>query len=93
MDLRESITNICLKDALADITAIGRHWFSQPRPGAHMLETLLEEHGHDVLLYTLPPEWEHVIATVGQSHDKLTVIAAERAMLRDQGVAESALPQ
>lgn len=93
MDLRTSITNNHLSAALSDISSVGRHWFSSPRPGAAMLETLVSEQGHDVTLFELPPEWEHVLALKEASHKELLEIAAKRANLRAKGVAEHALPQ
>lgn len=90
--LRTTITQHHLHAALSDITSMNRHWFSLPRPGAAMLQTLVSEHGHNVFLYELPPEWEHVIAPQVEPLNDLRKIAAERAKLRAQGVPEHALP-
>lgn len=91
MDLRTSITNNFLSAALSDISSVGRHWFSLPRLGASMLETLISEQGHDVFLFELPPEWEHVLALKEESHSTLVAIAAKRANLRAEGLADHAL--
>lgn len=85
MDLREVVENSNLRDALSDITSIGRHWFSQASPAASMLETLVKERGHDVLLLSLPPDWEYVLVLMDQSLDELSKIAEKRATQREQG--------
>ena len=89
MDLREIVENSNLQDALSDITSIGRHWFSQASPAASMLETLVKERGHDVLLLSLPPDWEYVLVLMDQSLDELSKIAEKRAILQEQGVPVS----
>lgn len=93
MNLRTSISSNHLAAALSDICSIGRHWFSLPRPGASMLEKLISEQGHEVFLFELPPEWEHVISLKEESHRALVEIAARRAALRAKGVADDALPK
>lgn len=92
-ELRSTIAEHHLADALAAVEADGRYWFSSSRAGARVLCELVVENGHNVLLHELPPEWEHVIAHGGTKPAQLLLVARERCRLRDQGVSEERLPK
>jgi len=89
VDLRQLVEQNSLQDALSDLKTLGRHWFTEARPAAYMLETLVKERGHNAILLSLPPDWEYVLVLTDQSLDEVEKIAKARAIQHEEGVPAS----
>ncbi|MGY3968382.1 hypothetical protein [Aeromonas enteropelogenes] len=92
-NLRNVVLNSHYIPAVQSIEKYGRYWFSETRPAAYMLSSILENAGMNVILLNYPPRWEFVICVVGNhNRDLLLEIADQRHELIEQGIDVADLP-
>jgi len=87
-----------LQDALSSIEHHGRYWNpSISRTLTSALRQQLETHGYNVIVWEIPPQWEHVFYLQEHANsdyqEEVRRIAEKRYSLMEGGANESQLPK